>query len=274
LEKYQPKDYWNERLSKALNLEGVGCLGYGEQYNTFLYRSKVRAFERGLKSVGILTLTDKSVLDAGAGTGFWVKYFLNREVRSCMGLDIAEIAVANLSRTIASEKASFICADLSNPELSSLIDEKFEIITAIDMLYHIIQDDLLVMAIQNVSKVTLQQGWFIFSDSIGISEEPRSGETHVKPRPLSYWKPLLRNNGFEIRALIPMYLFIHAALSGPPAVKSTVNWIHYSLTRRISEKPIFGKAYLQLLSLLDGLGTRFVGTSLYLVFAQKVAEPK
>ena len=62
MEKYQPKDYWNERLTKALNLEGVGCLGYGEQYNAHLYRSKVRAFERGLNRVGIRTLTGKSIL--------------------------------------------------------------------------------------------------------------------------------------------------------------------------------------------------------------------
>ena len=273
MEKYQPKDYWNERLTNALNLEGVGCLGYGEQYNAHLYRSKVRAFERGLTQVGIRTLVGKSILDAGAGTGFWINYFLNQGVRTCKGLDIAEIAVTNLSKTFGSEKTSFICADLSDPRLPSLIDEQFEIITAIDMLYHITQDDLLGTAIQNISSMSVSRGWFIFSDSIAISEESRSGEVHVKPRPLSYWKSLLVSKGFQIRALVPMYLLIHAALSGPSPVKSAVNWIHYRVTKRISEKPLIGKPYLSLLSALDGLGTRIGGTSLYLVFTQKVGEP-
>lgn len=269
---YQSKDYWENRLRQSMNLEGVGCLGRGGQYNTYLYRSKVRAFEKGLRKIGIRNVSGKSILDLGAGIGFWINYFLNHGAGTCMGVDIAEVAVEYLSNTFASEKTAFFCSDLSNPRLPMIIGRRFEIVTAIDVLYHIISDELLEKAIENVRQLTEDQGWFIFTDVIGLLPGQASSQSHVKWRPKAYWKPLLAANGFQIRVQVPMYMFLHAAITGPLFLRRCVNFVHYRVTPRISEKPFWGKAYLSFLSALDRLCTAMGGTSLVMVFAQRVRE--
>ncbi len=267
---YQPRDYWQNRLRQSLDLEGVGCIGMGQQYNAYLYRAKVRALERGLHRLGIRDLQKKSVLDLGAGTGFWVSFFLDQGVSTCVGVDIADVAIDYLVAKFPTDRTAFFRSDISSPDLPAVVGRQFDIVTAFDVLYHIVDDELLRRAIKNVScLVTDMQGWFIFTDSTGVSEGQMLKQAHVRPRSRSYWQHVLADEGFQIRAEVPMYVFLHAAVSGHPLLKSCVNFIHYHLTRRFADKPLLGKLFLSVLSTVDDLCTTIGGTSLHMVFAEK-----
>jgi len=267
---YKPNRYWENRLRHSMNLEGVGCLGKGMLYNTYLYRSKVRAMEKGLRRIGIEELMQMSVLDLGTGTGFWIDYFLNRGAGICVGVDITEASVDFLSRKFSSEQATFVRSDLSDPNLPKLIDKNFDLVTAIDVLYHIISDDLLEQTVKNISQLINDQGWFVFSDVLNLPQGKESSASHVKWRSRKVWEKLIYDNGFLIRAEVPMYVFMHAAITGPLVLKYCINIINYRITPRISKSSFGGKIFLSFLSALDQLTTSIGGTSLYMVFAQKV----
>jgi len=42
---YEPKSFWEQRLSKYFNLKGVGRICFSESYNYWLYRRKKRCLE-------------------------------------------------------------------------------------------------------------------------------------------------------------------------------------------------------------------------------------
>ncbi|HEX6938034.1 MAG TPA: hypothetical protein VF158_01385, partial [Longimicrobiales bacterium] len=65
---YHPDRYWSERLSRYWSLQGVGYIGYGERYNRYLYRAKVRALRTAVEAHGI-EVRGRAVLDLGPGIG-------------------------------------------------------------------------------------------------------------------------------------------------------------------------------------------------------------
>ena len=119
--KYECKQYWEERLSKHFNLEGVGYLGRGELFNKFLYKSKVRTMERALQRSDLEVL-EITLLDIGSGTGFWVDYFLAKGAAKIVGVDITSTSIRSLTEKHASDlsRCEFLQADVR----SGLNDEQ------------------------------------------------------------------------------------------------------------------------------------------------------
>jgi len=267
---YRPKDYWEDRLSRSMNLEGVGLLGRGIKYNSYLYRSKIRAVEKGLKTIKQGDLRGKSLLDLGSGIGFWVDYFMKQGIASCVGVDITEASIQYLTNRFLGTNTTFVRSDISDPDLPIRLEQQFDIITAIDVLYHVVSDSMLVRTIGNINQLTKPQGWLIFTEVL-FSPEGFSNQPHVKWRPRTFWERLLTENGFAIRLQIPVYFFLRKAVSGSRPLRYLVNFIYSQITSRISEKHFWGDIYLSSLGTIDQLCISLFArsTSSYVVFAQK-----
>jgi len=67
---YDPKQYWERRLSNHFSLKGVGHIGFNENYNTWLYQRKKRCIESCL---GDINNEGKNVMDIGCGTVFFCR---------------------------------------------------------------------------------------------------------------------------------------------------------------------------------------------------------
>ena len=145
---YKPKEYWEKRLESQPNLKGVGCAGFNETYNKYLYSLKASALDKILNKYSI-TIKGKSILDVGCGTGFFVDYYNKKGAKKITGLDITEVSVSMLKERYPA--CNFQVADISNPNIN--LEEKFDIINAFDVLYHITDDSKFETATNNISSL-------------------------------------------------------------------------------------------------------------------------
>ena len=142
--KFDPEAYWDERLRRHWSdLQGVGCEGRSLAFNQFVYRSKTRTINRALRRLDI-DLSTSSILDVGTGVGFWVDYFLAKGARKITGVDIAPTAIKLLKKQYEqseSRSVTLLCADVSNADFTSAVESSFDLVIAMDVLYHIIEDE-------------------------------------------------------------------------------------------------------------------------------------
>ena len=69
---FDPKAYWESRLSDEYSLAGVGYSGLGLSYNRWLYRIRKRVFRRTVRGFLVGDPGAARVLDVGSGTGFYI----------------------------------------------------------------------------------------------------------------------------------------------------------------------------------------------------------
>jgi 2-polyprenyl-3-methyl-5-hydroxy-6-metoxy-1,4-benzoquinol methylase len=129
---YDPQRYWETRLSADFSLKAVGHIGFSRGYNTWLYRRKRSCIERCLRDV---TLQGRSVLDVGCGTGFFVKWYLEKGAEVC-GIDITRTSIEQLSRRF---RAEFHTQDISAKNYVPI--KRFDIVNMWDVIYHIVAPD-------------------------------------------------------------------------------------------------------------------------------------
>lgn len=201
---YHPKQYWEARLSSSFDLRGVGHIGFSERYNQWLYRRKHDCLQQ---CVAGIDLRGKHVLDVGCGTGFFVRWFLQSGAK-VTGLDITEVSVRELS---ARFPCDFHVGDIAAQSLP--VAGRFDIVNVWDVLYHIVDDRRHAAALGNIAKVTAPGGQLLFTDWLGLGEDGTAAH-HVKPRCLETYQALLRDLGFTLRAVHPLYRLLNRRLLG------------------------------------------------------------
>ena len=71
MRKFNPKNYWETRLRKYFDLQGVGYLRLGNSFNNWAYKVRRHVFIRRMNTTGI-NFSKVDVLDVGSGTGFYI----------------------------------------------------------------------------------------------------------------------------------------------------------------------------------------------------------
>jgi SAM-dependent methyltransferase len=93
-------------------------------------------------------VTGGDILDVGAGSGRWVRYFLQRfQPASLLGIDFTQASVDLLARRYGG--ASFRTVDLTQPELD--LGQKFDLINVMNVLFHIPEPDRFMHAMRNLA---------------------------------------------------------------------------------------------------------------------------
>jgi 2-polyprenyl-3-methyl-5-hydroxy-6-metoxy-1,4-benzoquinol methylase len=214
--RFNPKEYWETRLSNCFNLQGVGDIGLSLSYNEYLYRARASAFRL---AVGTLpgSPRDWDILDVGSGTGFYVERWSAIRPRSIVGSDITKTAVTRLAER--HPKATFICCDISAPLKEDIVRRSFDVVTAFDVLFHIIDDRAYAIAISNLAKLVRPGGFLLFSDN--LSDCVQRYGLHQVCRKESEVRSLLADNGLRIRGVVPMFILMN----------DPVRWSHTSACR-------------------------------------------
>ncbi len=201
---YNPKDYWEKRLSDKFNLSRVGTLGFSKYYNKFLYKAKIRALKKALLSQRI-NIQDKTVCDIGCGTGFFVDFYHLRGAKDIVGVDITTVSTENLKQKYP--QYHFIKENVSSPLLVSKVNRQFDILNAFDVLYHITDDKEFGLGIANICNLTKDDGFILISDSFG-SRSINVAE-HVRVRSGETYKASLDENGVKIVEIYPLYYLLN-----------------------------------------------------------------
>lgn len=255
---YNAKKYWSKHLKGKLSLSGVGFTGFGESYNEYMYQMKRIVLERAISKYNF-DISSMRILDIGCGSGFYVDMWQQKGVKYLTGLDITAISVEELSSKYPN--FNFFEADITSPTLiTDLNFEKnsFDIITAFDVLFHIVDDDKFEQAIKNIRMLCSEHGYIFITDLF----------PHIRPYVLSHQKSrllkdyvqILEHNGIEITDRTPVHYLMNAPLDiSSGLLQKVLLYFWWARIARIVERsthllgPIFAK--------LDSVLTKIVKES-------------
>jgi ubiquinone/menaquinone biosynthesis C-methylase UbiE len=205
-DKYIPQKYWEKRLSKNFSLTGVGHSRFGLEYNVWLYRARLSVLRRLLKEKKI-NCSGRKLLDIGVGTGFYINFWEKLGVKHITGIDITTKAVSELKKRYPNYR--FIKADVSKAGFLP-INEKFDIVTAFDILFHIVKQDEFEQAIKNLKKLCHRNTIILVMDNFLKECKPSRG--HENDRTLKYYKNILSSNGIEIEGVRPIFYLMNTPI--------------------------------------------------------------
>lgn len=225
------RDYWEKRLDRNPGYLGVGYTRLGKRYNEWLYRFRSEVFQRCLAEWGLVRPGIR-VLDVGSGTGHYVREWLRAGVADVTGSDLTDVAVTRLSGEFP--QVRFRRMDIGGAELPGDLGA-FDVVTAMDVLFHIVDDAAYRRALHNVSALLRPGGHFVLSEN--FLRHGREGISHIVSRSKAEIEAGLRDAGFEIVAYTPMFVLMNYPqdVSGPLGWLAQKAWTVAMLPAMLSE---------------------------------------
>jgi SAM-dependent methyltransferase len=203
-ERFDAEGYWSDRLEHEFSLEGVGYLGLGESYNRWMYAVRRHVFRGVVK--GRVDLPSASVLDVGSGTGFYVELWRELGARGVTGSDLTAVAVEQLGERFPDSR--FQVLDLTKPLTGD--PRPFDAISAMDVLFHIVDDQGYAQAIENLARLLAPGGILVFTENLlhGRTERGR----HQTSRSLEEVTSLLTAVGLEVELRRPVFVLMNTPI--------------------------------------------------------------
>mgnify|MGYP001466263796 CR=1 FL=1 len=195
--------YWNNRLNRKFDIEGVGYIGLGEIYNKYLYSIRFDILKY-LEMKIFNDLKGKDILELGPGIGIFTEYFHEKTPGKFLGIDISEKSVKELSKKYKSFK--FINGDISDK--ASYEENKFDLVFSADVLLHLTDENKYRSAMNCISSSLNDHGIYITFDPISMINT-KSISPHLVIRDLEYVKGVLSEYDLEIAGLIPSAFFMN-----------------------------------------------------------------
>jgi len=225
------RTYWETRLGESYTLEGVGYVGLGRSFNSWMYRVRSTLARRRLQSL-LPERRSLSVLDVGSGTGFYIDLWRRLGVRSVTGSDLTETAVHELRWRFPAEEFSRL--DIGADRLP-LEGRRFDVVSAFDVLFHIVDDEAYRRSFQNIAGVLRPGGTLVFTDNF-VHRAPARSSTQASRR-LTDIEATVRAAGFEVVYRRPAFVLMNA----PVDSESTLHRRWWGLlTRAVSTSDVIG----------------------------------
>ena len=152
--------YWESRLAERFSLEGVGYTGLGKSFNEWMYRVRRAVVRRRARQR--LAGAAPRVLDIGSGTGFYLELWQDLGAAAVTGSDITETAVERLAD--AQPEVELVRFDVA-ADASPLAGRAFDVVSAFDVLFHIVDDRGYERALANIRDLLRPGGLVFFSDN-------------------------------------------------------------------------------------------------------------
>jgi SAM-dependent methyltransferase len=198
---FDPRCYWEARLGAGRNLRAVGFQRLGERFNEWAYCVRRAQFVRCVRRVAA-DVHERDVLDVGSGTGVYVELWQQLAAKSVTGIDLTDSALIGLRRNFP--RARFLRLDIGEEGIDGMAGT-FGAISAMDVLFHIVDDDRYQRALCNISRLLEPGGVLLWTD--GFSHGPERREDHVVIRSLDCVSRMLDVAGLEVVERVPfLYL--------------------------------------------------------------------
>jgi len=200
---FDPEQYWEGMHVRNDGFAAVGFSGLGVGFNFWMYRVRRRVLRRALGRAGV-SLEGAAVLDVGAGTGFYVREWLKLGAAHISGIDLSAAAVEALRAQLPT--AEFSREDIAEPSGVSR-SRPYDLVSAFDVLFHIVDDRRFVRAIGNIGDITRSGGHLLLSDNFLHGTTIR-GRLQVS-RSLAEIEDALAAAGFDTVLRLPMFFLMN-----------------------------------------------------------------
>lgn len=184
----------------------MGYLGFGEPFNRWAYRVRARAFGAAVESVWP-TRGELRVLDVGSGTGFYVDQWERLGVASVAISDLTGYAVERLRRRFPGREV--VELDLTGTSVP-FARASFDAISAMDVLFHIVDHDQYRQAFTNLTNLLKPGGFLIFTEDFVQAEVP--SEPHRVSRQLSTIEQVMDEVKLEPVVRRPIFFLMNIPL--------------------------------------------------------------
>lgn len=201
---YQPREFWDQRLSEQFDLRGTGQPGLSAAYNRACYDLRRRVLDRALASEGF-DPRGKRVLDVGCGTGFFTAHYLARGAH-VTGMDIAPTSIERLRER--HPEATFVLADVGEAPIA----ETYDLVNAFDVLYHITDEVRWERAVRTLAGAVASGGLLLLTDTFPPAGSAATEAEHNRMRPLERYRPILEQAGLAIRSVRPTHVLLNREL--------------------------------------------------------------
>jgi len=226
---FDPQEYWENRLSSSYNIGGVGRKSVSLSYNNWLYKVRKHTFVEVVNNIST-SYKKPNVLDVGAGTGFYIDIWKDLGVSRVDGIDITKTSVQKLKKDYS--ESDFFNLNIGEP-LNTKLNEPYDAISAMDVLFHIVEDEKFDQAIRNVHSLLSPGGFFIWSDCFVRS--PIKMGKHVVYRSLKDIQQSLQEAGFSIVKRRPAFVIMSPPVDSDSVIRNGI-W-------RIIRKMISGREW-------------------------------
>ena len=198
---YDPESYWSNRY-QTIDITKSGHIDLPADYNVWLYRCKKDALLNALSKAGF-QLNGSSVMEVATGTGVYVELWKQQGVKRMSGIDISQAATDHLKQRFPDY--TFNKYDVSEPGLESIVGNNFDLVTAIDVLYHVIEDNKFASALKNLAQITKPGGLLVVHERF-LQHRERSF-SYIRWRTLQTYIEALNEAGFDVLFRMPTFFF-------------------------------------------------------------------
>lgn len=200
------KPYWENRLSAHFDLAGVGYFELGETFNRYMYKLRALRLKERLESLKI-SPSGKRVLDVGSGTGFFVDYWLQSGAARVVALDLTETSVLRLRERHPNVEVHR--ADVSAASLP--VSGTFALVSAFDVLFHIVDDEGFARAIAHLGRL-LEPGGHLVLTACYTARACAQASEHYRARTEAEYRKAFERAGLSVVSAEPMFVAMNAPL--------------------------------------------------------------
>jgi SAM-dependent methyltransferase len=228
--------WWEDRHRDQDGFEAVGYAGAGEAYNSWLYRVRRHLFRR---HVAPLARPESSVLDVGSGTGFYLRLWREAGARAVVGSDVSESAVRRLRERFPETRIERF--DIAG-SAADLPQSDFDLVSAFDLLFHLIDDGAYRRALTNLARLVAPGGTLVISENF-VRQGPRRFASVQVNRGEGEILEALAGVGLEVVERRPMFVVMNApACGGGPLLHAWWQRAHRLLVTRPRAGRVLGPA--------------------------------
>lgn len=266
---YEPRSYWERRLAEEPALVGEGYAALGLPFNAALYRQRERVLRRAIRRFRV-PVAGARLLELGVGGGFYVPIWKSLGVADLVGIDITDVAVDRLGARYPEYR--FVQADIGRA--LPVEEASFDIVTAFDVLLHIVDDEQFQSALRHAAAACRVGGHLLVSDQFLTHAEPVATSPHNVVRTLDRYRSALEAAGWQIAGRFPIFVTMHPPydVAGGTRRGVALRWWRL-LASRLRRHPEDGRWLGTLLGAADAALTAVVrdGPSTELLVARRVA---
>jgi SAM-dependent methyltransferase len=263
---FDARNYWEGRLQEDWSLRGVGFRRMGAKFNELAYRRRGERFDELVREF-LPDVERARVLDVGSGTGFYLERWRGVAAKEVVALDLTDAAATNLRLQFPDIDVHL--GDISDG-VAGLALGSFDVVSAMDVLFHIVDNERFASALHNIADLLRPGGVFVWSDLFLHGRE--MVDRHISIRSLYRIEALLEAAGFEIVARRPMFFFMNE----PRDTSSKLVWHSWRAVMGLAamSEPVadlVGRAAYRLDGWLDGRQPTESPSTEFMVCVKKAA---
>jgi SAM-dependent methyltransferase len=203
-----PSEFWEERFSRELSLAAASWWSLGLAFNSWMYRLRRDVFLRAVKTFAVPG-PETRVIEIGPGPGFYVALWEKYGVRSLTALDFSPTALESLRARFP--RYDFRRSDIA-AELPADLVGVGDVVTAVDVLFHILDDAKYRSAWKNLASALKPGGILVVTENYLHGEEQRHA-TQVS-RTIETIDGITADAGLELLSRRPAFVLLNAPVDG------------------------------------------------------------